>query len=317
VQVAPATPLPPPHARRRQAKQRVLDTAAALERAAPFRPDAPGAAASLLGEWGLVFASDGTVVTRAAPAQLLAQLAGALPGFGLSDIQQRLETPAPGALEGRCAAGGRLLGRPGPTLEGQGGKARQQAGQPHSRLGWGAHCCRGCCAAPAPASRAHQLPQPTPDVGPLLRAHAPAPPPGDRPEAQAGAGVSCSNAVSIGLGPFGTWQVRVKGHWLTCHQPGWRFSGAAARRGGGGGGRGGADEEPGLASEVAFDGLGVRLQGVLGVDLGQVLPEFMLSVPRRAPRAQANWRTTYCDGEYRIGRGVETGGVFLFKKKPA
>lgn len=66
-----------------------------LERSAPFKPSAPGASESLLGEWSLVFASDGTVVTRTAPAQLLAQLA-TVPGVGLSDIQQQLDHPVPG-----------------------------------------------------------------------------------------------------------------------------------------------------------------------------------------------------------------------------
>lgn len=220
-------------------KQRVLALVADLERSAPFKPDAPGAAESLLGEWSLVFASDGTVVTRAPPAQLLVQLAS-IPGLGLSNIQQQIDNPVPGG--------------------------------------------------------------------------------GSQGDILAGAGVSCSNGLSIGLGPFGTWQVRVKGHWLTTHQPGWRFSGGEARRararGGGEEYSGTAGEEaPGLASEVAFDGFGIRLQGLFGLDLGTMLPEFSVSVPRRAPRAQANWRTTYCDGEWRVGRGVETGGVFLFKRK--
>jgi hypothetical protein len=101
----------------------VLDLVADLERAAPFLPSAPGAAPSLLGDWRLVFASDGTVVTRAAPAQLLAQLAGALPGFGLSDIQQQLETPAPGGLGSRRQRrAGRRQGRRGHTLRARGAR---------------------------------------------------------------------------------------------------------------------------------------------------------------------------------------------------
>jgi len=238
------TPAPTPE----KTKQRILRALADLERTAPFRPDAPGAPASLLGDWALVFASDGTVVTRTPPAQALAQLAS-LPGVGLSDIRQGLEAPA---------------------------------------------------AADKPA----------------------------------GAGMTCSNAMTVGLGPFGTWSVRIKGHWLTCHDPNWRYGGGnarAMRRSGSGGsssssgGSGGSSfamvgstedsDESGLASEVAFDGFGVRLQGWFGLDLGKLLPELTLSVPRRAPKAQPNWRTTYCDGEYRIGRGVESGGVFLFSKK--
>lgn len=66
-------------------------------------------------------------------------------------------------------------------------------------------------------------------------------------------------------------QVRIKGHWLTCHAPDWRFSGGEAPRAGAPGGAG-ARGEQGLASEVAFDGFGVRLQGVFGLDLGRMLP---------------------------------------------
>ncbi|KAI8467967.1 MAG: hypothetical protein J3K34DRAFT_471278 [Monoraphidium minutum] len=220
-------------------KQRVLALASELERAAPFRPGAPGAPGALLGEWALVFASDGTVVTRAPPAQLLAQLAS-LPGVGLDQIRQELGTPTPGADGSRAGADGGL----------------------------------------------------------------------------AGAGVSCSNGMVIGLGPFGTWQVRIRGHWQTCHESeamAWRVANGSTDSGGAP--RGGAAGAPGLASEVAFDGLGVRLQGVFGLDLGKLLPELTLSVPRRPPRAQPNWRTTFCDGELRIGRGVESGGVFLFQKQ--
>ncbi|KIY94991.1 hypothetical protein MNEG_12969 [Monoraphidium neglectum] len=83
----------------RATKQRILSLVSDLERSAPFRPDTPGAADALLGEWALVFASDGTVVTRTAPAQLLAQLT-ALPGVGLMNIRQQLESPADGGASG-------------------------------------------------------------------------------------------------------------------------------------------------------------------------------------------------------------------------
>ena len=107
-------PLPNPlHARpplpRPQTKQRVLTILSDLERASPFSPGAPGASESLLGDWSLVFASDGTVVTRTAPAQLLAQMA-ALPGVGLMDIQQQLENPAAGGGTRRRGAQGWLGG---------------------------------------------------------------------------------------------------------------------------------------------------------------------------------------------------------------
>lgn len=66
---------------------------------------------------------------------------------------------------------------------------------------------------------------------------------------------------------------------------------------------------------MAFDGLGIRLEGFLGLDLGKLLPELSIAAPRRTPTARANWQTTYCDSEVRIGRGVESKGVFLFRKR--
>ncbi len=55
----------------------------------PLRcPEAGGLVSPLLlGEWQLVYASNGTVVTRTAAAQLLLQ-AAQLPGVGLDDITQ-------------------------------------------------------------------------------------------------------------------------------------------------------------------------------------------------------------------------------------
>ncbi|PNH09940.1 hypothetical protein TSOC_003415 [Tetrabaena socialis] len=57
----------------------------------------PGVNPLLLGEWQLVYASNGTVVTRSAPAQLLLQ-ASQLPGVGLSDIMQVLSLSESGSL---------------------------------------------------------------------------------------------------------------------------------------------------------------------------------------------------------------------------
>ncbi|EFJ50822.1 hypothetical protein VOLCADRAFT_120517 [Volvox carteri f. nagariensis] len=49
----------------------------------------PGISPLLLGEWELLYASNGILVTRTAPAELL-RLASRLPGVGLSDITQTL-----------------------------------------------------------------------------------------------------------------------------------------------------------------------------------------------------------------------------------
>ncbi|KXZ55858.1 hypothetical protein GPECTOR_2g1409 [Gonium pectorale] len=57
----------------------------------------PGVSPLLLGEWDLVYASNGTVVTRTAPAQLLLT-ASQLPGVGLDEITQVLSLSETGAL---------------------------------------------------------------------------------------------------------------------------------------------------------------------------------------------------------------------------
>ncbi|GBF90239.1 hypothetical protein Rsub_03372 [Raphidocelis subcapitata] len=218
-----------------QTKARVCSIVEELERIAPFRADTPGAAASLLGNWSLAFASSGTVVTRSPAAQLLAQMA-ALPGFGISNIGQQLDP-----------------------------------------------------ATPLDPAAGNQPAQPL-----------------------AGAGVKCSNQMRLNLGPMGSWQVRVMGHWQSCHNPSWRFAGTPAPRGRP---ADGDADGPGLASEVLFDGLGVQLQGVLGLPIQ--LPELTLSVPRRPPNARPNFRTTYVDPDTRVGRGVDSGSLFVFRKDAA
>ncbi|GFR46872.1 hypothetical protein Agub_g8513, partial [Astrephomene gubernaculifera] len=61
--------------------------------------DLSGISPLLLGEWELLYASNGTVVTRTAPAQWLLLSASKLPGMGLSDIEQVLSlSPGDGSL---------------------------------------------------------------------------------------------------------------------------------------------------------------------------------------------------------------------------
>eukprot|EP00879_Flechtneria_rotunda_P014535 GHRR01015190.1.p1 GENE.GHRR01015190.1~~GHRR01015190.1.p1 ORF type:complete len:273 (+),score=67.51 GHRR01015190.1:421-1239(+) len=84
-----------------QAKQAILQTIGELELQNPFL--APLTASSdltaadglqpvpeLLGQWDLVFASNGTVVTRTQFAQTIAAVTARLPGVGLNDIIQTL-----------------------------------------------------------------------------------------------------------------------------------------------------------------------------------------------------------------------------------
>lgn len=51
----------------------------------------------LLGQWVLVYASNGTVVTRSTPAQIILA-ASQLPGVGLQDIQQQLNIDSTGEV---------------------------------------------------------------------------------------------------------------------------------------------------------------------------------------------------------------------------
>ena len=118
--------------------------------------------------------------------------------------------------------------------------------------------------------------------------------------------------MTLGLG-LASISVRINGRWLTTHEPGWRFSGGApptAGVAGSSGGSGGGDAGgQGLASEVAFDGFGVRLQGLFGVDLGASLPELTLRVPRRQARALPNWRTTVRCGVMRVAWCCQHGAL--------
>lgn len=103
-----AIPDPPrPHKTAPQDKQRVVHI---LDQLAACNPHpAPLSSASqpeLLGDWALVFASNGTVVTRTSFAQALTALQD-LPGVGLDSITQALSTASSGAdWGGRCAGCG-------------------------------------------------------------------------------------------------------------------------------------------------------------------------------------------------------------------
>jgi hypothetical protein len=52
----------------------------------------------ILGEWELVYTSNGTVVTRTLLVQALSSVSALLPGVGISDIRQTLKTRNSGAL---------------------------------------------------------------------------------------------------------------------------------------------------------------------------------------------------------------------------
>lgn len=86
---------------------------AALEAATPT--PSPLRSPLLLGEWELIFASSGTVVTRTAAAQALVA-ASALPGVGVGDVRQSLVLP-PGSGNGSSSRG---------SSSGGGGAEQQQ-----------------------------------------------------------------------------------------------------------------------------------------------------------------------------------------------
>lgn len=91
------TPVEAVFPRQTEARQRVNALVQCLEDVAGAGQHQlqPG---QLTGSWRLVYASKGTVVTRSAIAQLLVSLS-ALPGTGLKDISQQLQTAStPGAL---------------------------------------------------------------------------------------------------------------------------------------------------------------------------------------------------------------------------
>lgn len=59
----------------------------------------PAAAAGLFGLWKLEYASNGTYVTRSAPAQALLALSSLPIGFGLAEVEQELSPPSSGSGE--------------------------------------------------------------------------------------------------------------------------------------------------------------------------------------------------------------------------
>lgn len=68
---------------------------------------------------------------------------------------------------------------------------------------------------------------------------------------------------------------------------------------------------------MAFTELRVRLAGLLGLNLPDSLPEVRIPVPADAAgsRRGALWRTTYLDGNWRVGQG-SSGNLFVFRRLP-
>mmetsp|Transcript_13410 Transcript_13410/g.28682 ORF Transcript_13410/g.28682 Transcript_13410/m.28682 type:complete len:286 (-) Transcript_13410:678-1535(-) len=62
-------------------------------------PSAEAVDPLLLGDWDLVYASNGTVVTRTGLGQVLLSAGSALPGVGLSNIMQKLSSDSEGLIQ--------------------------------------------------------------------------------------------------------------------------------------------------------------------------------------------------------------------------
>lgn len=111
--------------------------------------------------------------------------------------------------------------------------------------------------------------------------------------ARDGAVVGASNSATFGLGPFGSWRLGIEGVWRDGPQG------------------------DGRAVKVLFDTFSIKPVSFLGLPLPEWLPPLTLSTGDRGPsRAGADWETTFCDGEHRIGRG-RTGNLFLFRRRPS
>jgi hypothetical protein len=91
---------------------------AATPSPSPLRPPSP----ALLGDWQLVYASDGTYVTRTGAAQALLA-ASQLPGVGVADIRQALQLP--GDADDPANTGSSSAGSSGGGGGGSGGGGTQ------------------------------------------------------------------------------------------------------------------------------------------------------------------------------------------------
>jgi len=95
------------------------------------------------------------------------------------------------------------------------------------------------------------------------------------------------NTAVVGLGPFGSWQISVTGIWQ--------------------------DNGGGICAKAHFQSFCVRPVEIMGFS-ADALPEVRVPVPMEL-QAEVEWCTTYCDKEFRIGRGT-SGNMFVFRKEP-
>jgi len=94
------------------------------------------------------------------------------------------------------------------------------------------------------------------------------------------------NTAIFGLGPFGSWQISVNGVW--------------------------ADNGGGICAKASFSSFAVRPVEIMGFP-ADALPEVRVPVPAEL-QAEVEWCTTYCDRDFRVGRGT-LGNLFVFRKE--
>ena len=63
--------------------------------------------------------------------------------------------------------------------------------------------------------------------------------------------------------------------------------------------------------QSSFQSFSVRPVEIMGIP-ADALPEIRVSVPAEL-QAESEWCTTYCDKDFRIGRGT-MGNLFVFRK---
>eukprot|EP00798_Chlamydomonas_sp_ICE-L_P032527 gene32527-17241_t len=106
-----------------------------------------------------------------------------------------------------------------------------------------------------------------------------------------GGAIRSSNTAVFGLGPLGSWRIGIEGSWRNTGD--------------------------GRTAMIAFDSFKMRPIGWLGVKLPTWLPNLELgtgSSQSESRRKGAEWVTSFCDDELRVGKGKTSGNLFLFKK---
>uniref|UniRef100_A0A061QR53 Pap fibrillin n=1 Tax=Tetraselmis sp. GSL018 TaxID=582737 RepID=A0A061QR53_9CHLO len=93
------------------------------------------------------------------------------------------------------------------------------------------------------------------------------------------------NTAVFGLGPMGSWQITVRGSWK--------------------------DNGGGVCAKASFNSFSVRPVEIMGF-AANALPEVRVPVPAEL-QAEIEWCTTYCDRDFRVGRGTD-GNLFVFRK---